>query len=293
MKKLFLFPLSLVFLTACDKDHPPKEGNLKLNINGLEDLGPTARYEGWLIANGQPVSTGIFSVNNNGKLSQTVFKVPDLVLNSATTFVLTVEPYPDNDPAPSDVHLLGGDFSHGNKTAPVAVSHPAALGNDFSTAAGKFILATPTDGPDTNEDSGIWFLSLAGGSPAQGLTLPVLPAGWKYEGWAVINGKPVTTGTFLSADMADESGIFSGPLAAPPFPGEDFLVNAPSGLTFPTTLKGGTAIISIEPVPDNSPAPFLLKPLAAGIPANAAVHTDLMLEQNLVSFPAGTVHKTN
>lgn len=158
---------------------------------------------------------------------------------------------------------------------------------------GKFILATPTDGPDTNEDSGIWFLSLAGGSPAKGLVLPTLPAGWKYEGWAVINGKPVTTGTFLKTDMPDESGTFSGPLPAPPFPGEDFLVNAPAGLTFPASLKGGAAVISIEPVPDNSPAPFLLKPLAAGISSNALVHTDILLHQNLGSFPTGTVHKTN
>ena len=29
-----------------------------------------------------------------------------------------------------------------------------------------------------DEVSGIWFLSLASGSPMQGLNLPTLPAGW-------------------------------------------------------------------------------------------------------------------
>ena len=58
----------------------------------------------------------------------------------------------------------------------------------------------------------------------------------------------------------------------PPFPGEDYLVNAPMGLTFPTNLAGGTAVISIEPDPDNSPNPFTLKPLVKMIPADAADH---------------------
>lgn len=74
----------------------------------------------------------------------------------------------------------------------------------------------------------------AASGPTAGLTLATLPAGWKYEGWAVINGTPVSTGTFTSASAADDSAPFSGATAGPPFPGEDFLQNAPSGLTFPT-----------------------------------------------------------
>ncbi len=165
------------------------------------------------------------------------------------------------------------------------------LGNDFMSAAGKYILATPTDGAETNEKSGIWFLSLASGSPAVGLTLPTLPAGWKYEGWVVTGGKPVTTGKFTAVDMVDESDPFSSTMPGPPFPGEDYLVNAPSGLTFPTDLSGGTAVISIEPEPDNSPAPFVLKPLVAAIPDPAMDHTTYDLTKNLSSFPTGTATK--
>ena len=95
--------------------------------------------------------------------------------------------------------------------------------------------------------------------------MPTLPAGWAYGGWAVTGGEPVTTGRFTAVDVADLAAPFSGPTAGPPFPGEDFLMNAPAGLVFPTDLAGGLAVISIEPEPDDSPAPFTLKPLMGGI----------------------------
>ena len=182
---------------------------------------------------------------------------------------------------------LAGDFS-GN-TSNVSVSHPAALGNDFTSATGTYILATPTNGAMTNENSGIWFLDLSSGNPAQGLFLPTLPAGWKYEGWTVINGMPVTTGTFTSTTVVDDADPYSSTMPGPPFPGEDFLINAPSGLSFPTDIAGGTAVISIEPDPDNSPNPFTLKPLVGDIPMNATDHFNYDMSTNLSSFPTGTV----
>ena len=279
--------------------NPPVNATLKLEINGLEDLGNSARYEGWIIvpapANSDgtvedaPISTGVFTVNSNGALNQTDFEVDATDLASATAFVLTIEPNPDPDPNPSNIHILAGDFS-GN-TAIVSIDHPAALGNDFTSATGTYILATPTDGAMTNENSGIWFLDLTSGNPAQGLFLPTLPAGWKYEGWTVINGTPVTTGTFTSATTVDDADPYSSTMPGPPFPGEDFLVNAPSGLNFPTNIAGGAAVISIEPVPDNSSNPFTLKPLVGDIPLNATDHLNYNMNTNLSSFPTGTVSR--
>ncbi len=257
---------------------------LTLNLTGLDDLGDDATYEGWLIVDGSPVSTGVFDVDASGTPSSTTFDVLTTDLTSATTFVLTIEPNPDADPAPSKVHILAGDFS-GN-SASLDISHGAALNNSFSTAAGKYILATPTDDDMNNEESGIWFLDNSSGSPAVGLTLPMLPDGWVYEGWAVINGTPVSTGTFSKVDEADGGAPYSGTKSGPPFPGEDFLMNAPGGLTFPTDVRGGKAVISIEPVPDNSPMPFTLKPLVGDIASGAATHTVFDLGPNLM-FPTG------
>ena len=262
-----------------------------LGINGLEDLGANYQYEGWLIVSGMPVTTGTFTVDGSGMLSQTVFGVNISDLINATTFVLTIEPIPDPDPNPSSTHILGGDFT--NFDAPLSVGHPAALGDDYSSIDGKYILATPTNGPMTDELSGVWFLDLTSGTPAVGLTLPTLPAGWKYEGWSVINSTPVTTGTFTAVDMADDADPYSGPDPGPPFPGEDFLVNAPSGLTFPTDLSGTTQVISIEPDPDNSTAPFLLKPLVASVPSPAMDHVTYMMNSNVSnSFPTGTATRS-
>ncbi len=262
-----------------------------LNINGLKDLGSNYQYEGWLIVGGMPVTTGTFTVDASGVLSQTIFSVNLNDLINATTFVLTIEPIPDPDPDPSNTHILAGNFI--DFDAPLSVGHPAALGDDYSGIDGKYILATPTNGDNTDELSGIWFLDLSSGSPDVGLTIPTLPAGWKYEGWAVISGMPVTTGTFTTVDMVDEADPYSGPDQGPPFPGEDFLVNAPMGFTFPTNLSGMTGVISIEPDPDNSTAPFLLKPLVGGIPSNAMDHVTYMMDSNVAnSFPTGTAMRS-
>lgn len=266
----------------------PTTKDLILNITGLENLGSEYVYEGWIIVNSSPISTGRFSVNDNGELSQTGFTLNIDVLAAATTFILTIEPALGDDPAPSDVHILAGNFS-GN-SGQLAIGHSAALGNDFMSTSGKYILATPTNGPNTNENSGIWFLDLSSGSPSVGLMLPALPTGWKYEGWVVTSGIPVTSGKFISVTGVDEFDGFSSTMGGPPFPGEDYLTNEPAGLTFPVDLSGGKAVISIEPDPDNSPLPFLLKPLVGDIPANAADHNTYDLVQNL-SFPTGTINR--
>ncbi|WP_066632136.1 hypothetical protein [Labilibacter marinus] len=287
---MWLIALSVIFVSCNEDDHnevPAPEGMLTLDIDNLMKLESNERYEGWIIVNGAPVSTGTFMVDDMGKLSQSTFKVDKMELSAATDFVLSIEPHPDNDPAPSAIKILGGGFS--GASADITAAHGAALGDDFSSVAGKYILATPTTPETTDELSGVWFLDLASGSPATGLTLPTLPSGWVYEGWAVIDGQPVTTGTFTAADMKDNSAPFSG-MGGPTFPGEDFVKNAPAGLTFPTDLTGSTIVISIEPSPDNSPAPFVFKPLVGNVPTPAMDHKTYMMNDNVMgSFPKGSV----
>ena len=276
--------LSIGFASCSDDDDSTVNETLTVDLTGLENLGEGYAYEGWVIVEGAPVSTGVFTVNDDGVLSDRTFIVPRLA--DATTFVLTIEPLPDNDPAPSAVHLVAGDFD-GN-SASLDVGHSAALNNDFESSTGNFILATPTDADDSNEYSGIWFLDNSSGAVVAGLDLPELPEGWIYEGWAIIDGSPVTTGKFSSTNGADNAASYSGPNPGPAYPGEDFLLNAPAGFTFPTNLT--TAVISIEPVPDNSTAPFLLKPLVGPIAENAELHSVLPMNNNAIATnPQGTV----
>jgi hypothetical protein len=301
MKYLIIaISVGALLLTACSDDdsNETSVAELNLELSGLEDLGSSFTYEGWIMVDGSPVSTGTFDVDGSGNLTQSSFDVDLADLESATAFILSIEPVPDADPAPSDVKILGGAFS-GN-IASVSISHPAALGTSFTGASGGFILATPTtSSPDDNE-AGVWFLDNSGGTPAAGLTnLPDLSSlpGWRYEGWAVIDGVPVSTGTFNRAEGADDNASTSSfkglDSDGPGYPGEDFINNAPMGLTFPADLRaaGTNIVISIEPVPDNSPAPFTLKPLA-GSAEGAELATFTMLQNIAAStYPGGTVSR--
>ena len=296
---------------------------LLLDISGLEDLGAGWVYEGWLIVDDTPVSAGLFTVDAEGQLSTNVFMVNPLDARHAAAFVLTIEPSPDDDPAPSAVHALGGDFSNGMAT--LSVAHPAALGDDFSNASGSYVLAAPSGGADQPYVNGIWWFASAAAQaqedrkgeeegeeegedqekdpkeerekekerreraqeqgPAPALTLPNLPAGWVYEGWVVGTDGPISTGRFTSVKRADSDagGPAAGPEEVPSFPGQDF-VDPALDLT-----SGYAAVISVEPEPDNSPAPFAYKPLLD--PEIEDVGADVLqaMAPNLETLATGTV----
>ena len=207
-------------------------------------------------------------------------------LKDATAVIITIEPAGDNDTIPASTHYLSGSVSEAQVS--LSIGHGAALGDDFSGAAGTYILATPTDGDGNNENSGIWFLDLSSGTPAVGLDLPTLPDGWVYEGWVVIDGTPVSTDRFTQIGQGNLAAPYSGPESGPFSPGEDFLFNAPEGLTFPVDLAGKVAVISVEPSPDDSPAPFALKPLVSVIPANATDHFNYSIGTPEAAFPRGS-----
>jgi len=286
---------ALFAFTGCGSDSPVavRQSTLVLSFQMLAPLAGGFHYEGWAIVGGAPISTGKFNVDGTGNLvGLDGAAIPGGAfetttdLGEATAIVVTIEPPGDMDAVPAATHVLGGSVTA--LEAILAVGAPQALGDDFGAATGSFILATPTDAAMDDENSGIWFLSLASGAPAPGLSLPTLPGGWAYEGWAVIDGMPVSTGTFLSTMGADDASTFSGPMAGPPFPGEDFLFNAPAGITFPTDLAGMTGVISIEPSPDDSPLPFALKPLVGMIPPTATTGMTFDLGNNAGMFPMGS-----
>ena len=291
MKKSILGLLALpLFLASCGDEEvvstPTTTGEITLNLTSLEDLGDDYVYEGWVIVDGNPVTTGTFTVDADRNLSQTTFTVDAAQLEAATTFVLSIEPTVDTDPAPSAVKYLAGDFAGDD-----AAVNTGIVG-DFSAAAGKFIVAAPTTASTDDDLSGVWFLDNSSGSPVASLELPTLDEGWVYEGWAVIDGQPVSTGVFTAGDAADASANYSGTdNPAPPFPGEDFVINAPSGLTFPTELAETPIVISIEPVPDNSAAPFTLKPLIKVTPAAPSIGMPYDLDNKNADLPTGTVSR--
>jgi hypothetical protein len=285
MKNKFFSLLALsMLLVSCNDDDAPTTAapsQLKLNLTGLENLGANFKYEGWIVVNGAPVTTGTFTVNDAGVLSKTSFDVDATTLANATKFVLSIEPAVDTDSAPSNTKYLVGDFSGNSATV------NSGIVGDFATATGKYLIASPSSMSMMDPFAGVWFINGANGSA--GLSLPTLESGWKYEGWVVKNGTVLSTGKFSNPAIADESGAYSGTLASPPFPGEDFIVNAPTGVTFPWDLSSSTLVISVEPVPDNSSMPFTLKPLSHNVSATPSEGATVDMTRSLMSFPTGTV----
>ena len=246
---------------------------LVVRFDALPELGDGFVYEGWLIVDGAPISAGRFDAQD-----EFVFGFADDV-SHASAYILTIEPAVGDDPAPSATHIIGGDIVNGEATLTTAFG--GALGTDFSDASGMFILAAPSAMDDTGafDDKGIWYLDPTGPSPT--LDLPNLGDGWAYEGWVVTENGPISTGRFTSPMGADSDGAGpdAGPGMTPPFPGQDF-VNPP------LSLPGHVAVISVEPEPDDSPAPFAIKPLL-GMIEDAGVGVLQDLDLNGEALPMG------
>ena len=282
MKNKFLSLLAFgMLLVSCSKDDNTATPQLKLNLTGLENLGANYKYEGWIVVNGSPVTTGVFTVNDAGVLSKTTFDVDATALATATKFVLSIEPSNDTDPAPSNTKYLVGDFSGNSATV------NSGIVGDFAASTGKYLIASPTSMSTMDPFAGVWFMD--GNGPSNGFNLPTLDAGWKYEGWVVKNGTALSTGKFSNPGIPDLTASYSGTLSAPPFPGEDFITNAPTGVTFPWDLSGATLVISVEPNPDNSAMPFTLKPLSHQVANPAVEGATVNMTRSLAAFPTGTI----
>ncbi len=290
MKKLFFGLTILSFLAiSCDSDDDNSTNldTLTLNLSGLEALGDNFVYEGWIIVDGAPVTTGRFT----SVIFPQNFAVDATQLANASAFVLSIEPLNDPDPAPAPTKVLQGNFT-GN-----SASVDTGLIGDLINVSGTFFLRTPTDetmpgNPNNGNDQyGVWF-GAPGMPPTANFILPELTAdsGWIYEGWVVGDNGPISTGRFLNFGDRDDFTGFSGSEfnQGPPVPGEDFFLNAPEGETFPLDVRGRAVVISLEPLPDDSPAPFAIKPLAATA-GNETAPTAHSFNPNTASLPTGTV----
>ncbi len=309
MKRIKIFAITaLIAVTAAfvgcsdDDDTPaaPTESTLfEFTFNQMAELD-SAYYQAWALIDNYAYNLGKFNVNSSGQMLDTTGTVItgnaisfNLPTSSITGLGVTIQDIDDDSGEPSDTHFMGGDVSSG--TIVLSVEHENGVDEEFNNVTGKYILATPTNGADSDETSGIWFIDNTAGISNPGLTLPSFSYGWQYEGWIRVDGKYVSTGTFTSMTTADSSGTYSSSLmAAPGFPGEDFLANAPAGFTFPLDLSGKHTMITMEPNPDPAvgvPSPFVL--LEADIASDAVnLQTYNMTSMVSSSLPTGSVTLT-
>lgn len=283
-----------IFISSCSSDDDstsePMMSTLTLNLQGLSNLGDNEVYEGWIMVDGIPQTTGTFTVNDTGMVSSSTFQVTTEDLESATAFILSVEPANDPDPEPSEIKILSGAFS-GNS----AMVNTNEMIGDFTGISGTFFLRTPTDemmgaGNNMNDEYGVWFGDIDQGMPpVANFTLPMLDASkWVYESWVVADGTPISTGRFSAFDMQDDfNGHSETAGTGPNLPGEDFFLNPPTGVDFPLDVRNKMVIISVEPAVNDDPAPFLLKPLAATAGMMLVQNQSFMM--NTSAIPSGNV----
>ncbi len=252
--------------------------SMSVSFTGFDSL-KTELYEAWVVTNGQYTSLGKFNLRFNGAAVDTLgvgfsgFSFPGEI-SSPSRLAITVEPVPDTDTGPSPIEVLTGnvaDVASGQLT--LSFMYPFS---GRKSRGGNFILISPSDGgghtflddgPDvTNGVSGLWFISKSWGSPEPGLFFDSLaPSGWMYEGWLLYPGFGfVSTGKFSDGVKGDNSANYystAGFDTAFHYPGEDFFMNPPTGLTFPLDVRGTSpgamCFITLEPEPDNSPMPFM------------------------------------
>ncbi len=293
MKRLLTLLIATAILSFAGCEYFEKSDTLNISsfevsLSGLPSLPDSLTYVGWFDGDDIP-ATYLFAkdADANGNISYKNDQTPLKILDSAQIFYITIENEANvglPNFRPSARIILQGRFTKG--AANLWVSENA---DKFSVAKAKYSLNTPTDDPAANDFSGLWFVdSLDAGTPAAGLSLPVLYSGWIYEGWIEINGRFLSTGRFSNPSAADLFNGFSGTSAAYPFPGEDFLNNAPAGLTFPLDLRGAKAYVSLErkngDQAGTTPNIILYR---ADIPANAQSKKSYDMNYSNNTLPSG------
>lgn len=296
MKKIttiVILAIGLIF-TSCTKNDEITEKTITQSFQNLPDLGDNYVYEGWLIVGNQKISTGRFSHTEGANFTSNAIDITKV--NSATTYVLTIEPATESGAdltSPSGWIFSKGNFA--NNTASPSTNDALFSGSsNLESATGKFFLKAPSVGTVGSDANGIWFIDALPPTKGGFTNLPTLADGWIYEGWVVVpnsNGgmTPVSTGRFSDPNKADVSlfgaannNEFKGPNGVPPFPGEDYIVNPNNrytGVTFPIDLKNATVVISIEPTTNDAETPFGLKPFAIKL-NNQATATAVNLTNN-------------
>lgn len=260
-----------------------------LQVDNLRTLDPDTQgvYYLWaLLERNRAEVLGSFQIDDNGDVVDEngaaidMFRSSKFSLRKTLRLLVTIELAGSAPDTPSGMQILSGTVIDGvaNLTVPISTT--------IADASGSLRVFTPTDGPGTNETSGFWFMDLDG---AATLSLPDTTGALVYETFVEIGGQAVPVGHFERGDQVDDANQFSSDqVDAPERPGEDLLMNAPEGLTFPTDLSGARVTISLEGRSNDFVTRSQLIVLEAFLPAGLTADMIVPLENVAAgTFPSG------
>lgn len=201
-----------------------------------------------------------------GSNATAIFHFSQAEIDSFRHFLVTIEQGDIRQPTGSN--LLEASYEAREETelrVPFADSYSALQ-------QGNYLLATPTNRNTGNLNSGIWLVKrtdTASNTPPltrnlePGLVMSLPPRGWIYNGWILTdlrNAVWLQTGRFQAINQPDLQQRYGLTVGEPyPFPGEDFLAQAPTGLTFPlglTSTGERELVVSLEPESLSLSKPF-------------------------------------
>lgn len=303
MRPIAALLLCAILVAGCDSSSSDEEALLfrvDLDVDGLVPLQNAHRYQVWAVVDGQMVGSDEFNISESGQFVNTAGQLISRTLSfdrnvgGASELFVVINGKTDNSEAPSSKIVMAGDVS--GRSVTFSTTHPTAFGAAMGSASGQFVLTTPTDLDGSNERSGIWFGTPSGAGLSPALNVPALAPVWIYESWVSLPGGAVLSmGRFDNATTNDDARPYSFPdeiATDPDMPGEDFLLNAPDGLSFPTDLSGATVFITVELDPDDAvDVPSGIRVLEGSVPAGASARTPYALSlSNQVPGGTGTLN---
>lgn len=278
--QLFFFATILLSISSCGTESVNYKA-ITGTVENLPALDASHEYVAWIKDVNNIRNMGTINPNADGIAQFSFVPLPETI-SEASEVTVSIEDVFSNNNSPSESIVLKAEF--GTSDEANLVASPIA---DFAGIDGTFILSSPTTTSSSTDNSGVWFVKE---DITQGLTLPVLSSGWKYEGWVFFNNLPISTGKFLDPGLADEGNPYSGAQAPFPFPGEDFNKNAPSGVFFPVDLKNKIVKVSIEPEPDDSASPYI-SILQDTVTNPSVTNTNYKMSVVPDFLPSGTITK--
>lgn len=210
------------------------------------------------------------------------FSTEEFALRTLQGVIVTIETSPDTADTPVGPQILSGTFIDRVASLTVPIS------SSITSSSGTLRVFTPTDGPNTNENSGVWMLDAAG---APSLVVPDTTAALQYETFIEIDGQNLNLGRFEVPDDRDDFCRFCAnfeQFPQPERPGDDLLLNPPDGLTFPRDLSGAIVRISLEGRFNDLAAQSQLIVLEAVLPAGLQGGEIIGFVNRTETFPAGS-----